>query len=101
MNNGNVFTVFILFAILFSYNFYQAFNYLKVSSWGNSYYIYLKDDPISFWFLIGFRIVLLLLLLVIMGNNIFKIRETAKVNKSGMSHTMNKKKKNNKKKRGW
>jgi hypothetical protein len=38
-----------------------------------------------------------------MGNNIFKVRETAKVNKSGMSHTMNKnkKKKNNKKKRGW
>jgi hypothetical protein len=35
-----------------------------------------------------------------MGNNIFKVRETAKVNKSGMSHTTNKKKKNNKKKRG-
>lgn len=99
MRNGNVLTVFILLAIPFSYNFYQALNYLKVSSWSNSYYIYLKDDPISFWFLISFRIVLLLLLLAIIANNAFKGK--AKAKDRNVPYFKTRKKVNNKKKRGW
>ena len=101
MNNGNVSIVFIILAIPFSYNFYQAFNYLKVSSWSKSYYIYLKDDPISFWFLIGFRIVLLLLLLIIMVNNILKKETKAKDKSRCVPNARTRKKVKNKKKRGW